>query len=234
MHRDDDALDDDEPEPAPRRRFRLRHAVFALLIAPFILPVLYLVIPPVSTLMLAHWLTLKPATRSWVPLEQISPHAVRAVMASEDARFCAHNGVDWREMQQVWGQGGLPSRGASTLTMQTAKNLFLWQNPASLRKPVEIVLAHWLEWVMPKRRILEIYLNTAEWGPGSVFGIEEGARRAFRKAAADLTPRQAALMATALPNPHLRNPARPGASMSRHAVTVMARMGSVDTGCVLR
>lgn len=170
--------------------------------------------PPVSTLMLARWATMRPVDRRWVPLEQISPRLVAAVIVSEDARFCRHGGVDWGALESVLDEEGGPSRGASTIPMQTAKNLFLWPSRSYVRKGLEIPLAMTLDLVWPKKRVIEVYLNIAEWGEGT-FGAEAAARRYFKKSAAALTARESALLAAALPNPMARNPRRPP---RRHAL----------------
>lgn len=185
----------------------------ALLVLIAGLIVLWRFAPPVSTPMLARWVVLKPVDRRWVPLARISPNLQAAVVMGEDARFCRHRGVDWGALQEVMDDPDGPSRGASTLTMQTAKNLFLWNSRSYVRKAVEIPLAATIDFAWPKRRVLEVYLNIAEWGDG-VFGAEAAARRYFGRPASDLTPRQAALLAAALPNPRLRDPARP---QGRHA-----------------
>jgi monofunctional biosynthetic peptidoglycan transglycosylase len=185
----------------------------------------YRVVPPVSTLMLARSALLQPVERRLVSLDDISPHLPLAVLVSEDARFCEHGGVDWdalREVVEGADEEG-PARGASTIPMQTAKNLFLWPSRSYLRKGLELPLALYLDLVLPKRRMMEIYLNVAEWGEGT-FGAEAGALRYFGKSARDLTRREAALLATALPNPLRRNPARPSAGHRRLADRLAARM----------
>lgn len=199
--------------------------------APFLLTLVYAVVPPVSTLMLARWATLRPVARDWVPLDRISPVLPRAVLVSEDAAFCSHHGVDWGAIRLVMREGGAdgPGRGASTIAMQVAKNLFLWQGAAYIRKPFEIVLASWIDLVWTKRRVMEVYLNIAEWGPGGVFGAEAGARRAFRVGADRLNARQAAQMAAALPNPILRDPKRPSARARTHATIVASRARAAAT-----
>ena len=166
--------------------------------------------PPVSTLMLARWATLRSVDRRYEPLSKISPYLQAAVVTSEDARFCLHHGVDWRALSGVIGEaaGGLPSRGASTIPMQTVKNLFLWPSRSPVRKALEIPLALVLDFVWPKRRILETYLNIAQWGDG-VFGAEAASQAYFHKPASALTSREADLLATSLPNPILRDPDRP-------------------------
>jgi monofunctional biosynthetic peptidoglycan transglycosylase len=169
--------------------------------------------------MLARLALLRPVERTWVPLERISPHLITAVVGSEDQRFCRHWGVDFGALREVIEEEDGPSRGASTITMQTVKNVYLWHGPSYVRKAIEIPLALVVDALWGKRRVMEVYLNVAEWGPG-VFGAEAAAQRYFRVRAADLTPAQAARLAAALPNPFLRSPANP----SRFAQRAAARM----------
>jgi monofunctional biosynthetic peptidoglycan transglycosylase len=227
-----------------RRRHRRRWpiirvillAVAALVVLPFVLVPVYGVVRPVSTPMVADWLRGIKVTRDWRALDDISPNLQRAVITAEDSRFCEHGGVDWEALHQVIEQAGPdgPARGASTIAMQTVKNLFLWQGAGYVRKPVEIVLALWADLVWSKRRELEIYLNIAQWGPGGVFGAEAGARRAFHHSAASLSRSQAARMAAALPNPVARDPRHPDAAGRHWAATVAARArrGGVDLDCL--
>jgi monofunctional biosynthetic peptidoglycan transglycosylase len=178
--------------------------------AVFWLGLLYWAVPPVSTLMLGRWLTLQPVERDFVRLDEISPNLPLAVMTAEDSRFCEHNGVDWDALWDVVeaaDEDG-PSRGASTIPMQAAKNLFLWPSRSYVRKGLEIPVALYLDLIWSKRQMMEVYLNVAEWGDG-VFGAEAAARKYFRKSAKNLTRQEAALLARALPNPLVRNPARP-------------------------
>lgn len=214
------------------RRSLIKRALIVVIALPFVLTLVYAVVPPVSTLMLARWLTLQPVERDWVPLEKISPALKRAVVTAEDARFCSHNGVDWNALGDVIAAG--PTRGASTLTMQVAKNLFLWQGAGWVRKPIEIVLALWVDLALTKHRILEIYLNIVEWGPNGVFGAEAAAQRAYHRSAASLSSGQAATMAAALPNPIDRDLRQPSSARNRWAATVAARMrhGGADLSCV--
>jgi len=166
-------------------------------------------IAPVSTLMMARWITGRPVDRRWVPLSAISPRLVASVILSEDGQYCRHHGVDIPALLDVMETGeGAPSRGASTLTMQVAKNLFLWPGRSYLRKALEIPLALLLDALWGKKRVLEAYLNVAEWGDG-LFGAEAAAEHDFHKAAASLSTREAALLATALPNPFLRSVTHP-------------------------
>jgi monofunctional glycosyltransferase len=211
-----------------RKRLWLRLIGFVLLWAaavPLLLIFLYAFLPPPSTLMLARWVSFAPVERHYVPLEKISPRLVAAVTASEDARFCRHGGVDWDALREVLDEADDeegPARGASTITMQTVKNLFLWHGRSVVRKALEIPLAMGVGAAWSKRRVLEVYLNIAEWGEGT-FGAEAAARRYFKKSAAALSEREAALLATALPNPLRRNPARPSARHATLAGTIMAR-----------
>ena len=155
-----------------RRLIRL--VVLLLLAYPalvLLLALLYLAVPPVSTLMLGRWLSGESVDRTYVPLSAISRQLPAAVIASEDARFCQHGGVDWGALHQVITDDDGPSRGASTISMQVAKNLFLWPSRSYVRKAVEIPLALVLDLVWSKRRMIEIYLNIAEWGEGT-FGAE--------------------------------------------------------------
>ncbi len=197
--------------------------------------VLYTLGRPVSTLMLGRWATLKPVERQWTPLATISPYLPAAVIMAEDARFCRHHGVDWDALGSVLSEADEdgPQRGASTLTMQLVKNLYLWPGRSFIRKAIEIPLALALDLVWSKKQIMEAYLNVAEWGEG-IFGAEAAARHAFGKSAAALTPREAALLATALPNPRLRHPDKPG---RRHATLAQivgnrAAAGAIWTDCM--
>jgi len=200
-------------------------AVLALLLLPYLLTPLYRVFNPVSTLMLARWATGQRVDRSTVPLERIAPVLPRTVLASEDARFCSHRGVDLVELKEAFEEVDDVSemRGGSTITQQTAKNLFLWQGRSFIRKGLELPLALWIDLVLPKRRIMEIYLNIAEWGPNGEFGVEAGARHAFNKPAAQLTPGEAALLTVMLPNPKRRSARAPRPSVRRIAGVVQTR-----------
>lgn len=187
---------------------------------------LYRFVPVPSTLMLGRWLTFRPVERQWVPLTQISPNLIRAVIASEDQRFCGHAGVDWIELNSVLEDEDGPSRGASTLTMQTAKNVFLWPGRSYVRKALEIPLAMAIDLAWPKQRVIEVYLNVAEWGEG-LFGAEAAAQYYFRKPAARLSPAEAARLAGALPNPILRDPARPSRALQSASGRVQRRMAQL-------
>ena len=216
---------------APRTEGRLKRvalvAVALALAVPLALIVLYrFVDPPLSTLMLGRLLTGGSVSRTWVPLSKMSPHLVAAVVANEDARFCAHWGVDWgavEEALEVAEETGGQPRGASTIPMQVAKNLFLWPQRSYLRKAIEIPMAYALSALWPKRRVVEIYLNIAEWAPG-VYGAEAAARHHFGKGAARISRREAALLAAALPNPYVRHAGRAGPRTRRLARHIERRM----------
>lgn len=180
--------------------------------------------PPGSMLMLTKLLTGNSVDRTWVPLDQISPNLVRAVIVSEDGRFCEHSGIDTVAIKDAIekASGGIP-RGASTISMQVTKNLFLWNAKSYIRKVIEIPLTLVMEIVWPKRRILEMYLNIAEWGPG-VFGAEAAARHHFNKPAYRLNEREAALLAAVLPNPVRRDAGSPNTVTSSKARVVQSRV----------
>ncbi|WP_457089346.1 monofunctional biosynthetic peptidoglycan transglycosylase [Microvirga sp. P5_D2] len=203
--------------------------------AVLLLGLLYWVVPPVSTLMMGRWMTLQSVERDFVGLDEISPHLPLAVMTAEDSRFCEHNGVDWiaiREVVEDADEDG-PSRGASTIPMQVAKNLFLWPSRSYLRKGLELPVALYLDLIWSKRQMMEVYLNVAEWGEG-VFGAEAAAQKYFRKPAKNLTRQEAALLARSLPNPLVRNPAKPSNRHRALAGQLHARMAGAApfSGCL--
>src|SRR5215469_9576066 len=201
-------------------------ATALVLLLPYLLAPLYRVVDPVSTLMLARWLTGRPVERVYVPIERLSPALPLAVLVAEDERFCSHHGIDLQEIRAALAQADddiATARGGSTITQQAAKNLFLWPGRSVLRKAIELPLALWIDLVLPKRRIMEIYLNIAEWGPQGEFGAESGARAAFGKSAAALDLREAALLASILPNPVRRSARRPGPGVRRLAGLYEAR-----------
>jgi monofunctional biosynthetic peptidoglycan transglycosylase len=217
-----------------RRKIWLRRGLIALAVVvalPFVLTIVYAVVPPpVSNVMILRLFTGNGLNKDWVSIDQISPHLARAVISSEDARFCDHGGVDWIELQGVI-DGVLndeedPVRGASTIPMQTAKNLFLWDGRQFIRKGLEIPLAIWMDLVWSKQRMIEIYLNIVEWGPG-VYGAEAAAQHHFKKPASKLTKREAALLAAVLPNPIKRNAGKPSKRVNRIASRILARMGGM-------
>lgn len=230
---------------ARRRRSVLRsgwiRAIGGLVIAaialPFALGLAYKMpgTRPVSTLMAADLVTFRGYDRQWTTIDNLGPNIVNAVMMSEDGLFCSHGGVDWNALNLVIEDAlsGERTRGASTITMQTAKNLFLWQGRSYVRKAAEIPLAMYLDTVLSKKRTMEIYLNIAEWGPG-IYGAEAAARHHFGRSARDLSARQAALLAVTLPSPRTRNPASPSLGLDRLARTIerRAQQAGAYIGCV--
>jgi monofunctional glycosyltransferase len=195
-------------------------AAVVLVVIPYAIAPLYRFIDPVSTPMLWRWATGARVERSFVPLGQIAPELKLAVIVAEDGSFCHNHGIDLGAMREALQQHSRDigeARGASTITQQAAKNLFLWQGRSFVRKALEIPLATWMNLVLPKRRILEIYLNIAQWGPNGEFGAEAGARFAFGKSARDLTAYQAAALAAILPNPVQRSARMPGMLVRRLA-----------------
>ena len=219
-----------------RRALRVA-LTLAVAVAGLVLALLVLyrwVDPPASTLMLGQRLAGTPVSQRWVPLERISPNLSSAVISSEDGHFCRHHGVDWGELKEaIESAGDGVARGGSTISMQVVKNLFLWPSRSYVRKAIEIPLAYTMEALWPKRRILEVYLNIAEWGPG-IFGAEAAARYHFRKPALLLSPREAALLAVSLPNPIERQAGRPGPGTLRLADNLLLRMkaAQANTACV--
>lgn len=174
--------------------------------------------PPITYLIASEWIRLGEVSRQWRDLEEMSPHFPRAAMAGEDARFCAHFGFDIEEIRKALAEEDR-RRGASTISQQVAKNVFLWPDASWTRKGLEAGFTVLIEALWPKARIIEVYLNVAETGIGA-FGAEAGAQRYFGGSAADASLRQAALIVAALPNPKVRDPARPSAFLNRRARSI--------------
>ena len=211
------------------------YAVFALVCVFVGLLALWTVAPPISTLMVGRTLEGKSYERDYVKIDAISPVLLGTVVTSEDGQFCRNDGVDWGELREVMRNPDGPARGASTITMQTAKNLFLWPGRSVLRKAIEIPMALVLGKVWSKRHTLETYLNIAEWGDG-LYGIEAASRRYFGKSARDLDARESALLATSLPNPLDRDPADPSLIQRRLAARLAkySRNGDERIRCLKR
>ncbi|SMF48094.1 monofunctional biosynthetic peptidoglycan transglycosylase [Tistlia consotensis] len=210
--------------------------MLVLVVVPPLWVALYSVVPPPGTLlMVLRWAQGDGWQRDWVPLDEISPNLRFAVLAGEDNRFCSHWGYDLVELDRAieeWRRGGR-LRGASTITMQTAKNVFLWPGRDWLRKILEVPFVLSLEAIAGKRRILELYLNDVEWAAG-VYGAEAAARHHFGRAAAELTPRQGALLAAVLPDPRGWSASKPGAYVRHRAATLETRVRQLgpDLDCV--
>ena len=200
-------------------------AILALIVLPYLITPLYAVIDPVSTIMLWRRVHGARVERQYIPISRMSPALPRAVIIAEDGRFCAHHGIDLAEIREALAESDDidDMRGGSTITQQVAKNLFLWQGRSLVRKALEFPLALWIDLVLSKRRILEIYLNIAQWGPNGEFGAEAAARRAFGKSTRDLSRYEAAVLAAVLPNPISRNARQPGPGLRRLAGLYVAR-----------
>ena len=200
--------------------------LLAVLLLPYLVAPFYRSGHPVSTLMAWRYLTGAPMSRQWIDLGAISPPLPRTVVTAEDANFCRHHGIDFGALREVIDDAeeeGEVTRGGSTITQQVAKNLFLWQGRSAVRKVLEFPLALWIDLVLPKQRILEIYLNIAELGPSGQFGAQAGSLYAFGHSASTLSLREAALLASILPNPVKRSARNPGPGVRRLAGIHMAR-----------
>ncbi len=173
----------------------------------------------------------EPLTRDWrwVPYARISSNLKKAAIVTEDSAFWQHEGIDYKELRESmetnWERGEF-ARGASTITQQLAKNLYLSPSKNPIRKVKELLITRRLEVELSKQRILELYLNAIEWGDG-IWGAEAAARRYFHKSAADLSAPESALLAAAIANPHTLDPAHPSARLRRRQQMIMRRMGAV-------
>ncbi len=224
-----------------RRRYRptrwwhwLCVALGIAVVAPVFLAEVFAFLPvPLTPLMVIRLFEGESLHKTWVPLSQISPAVPRAVLAAEDTRFCQHAGFDWKALNTAYAawqaaqdnpnaKRKRPLKGGSTISQQTAKNVFLWPGRTIIRKGLEAPLTVLIENLWGKRRILEVYLNVAEWGPG-VYGIEAAARHHFDTSAKNLTARQAAQLAAVLPSPRTWNAGKPGPYIRRRAASIQGR-----------
>lgn len=225
-----------------KRRRLIRNIVLATVAGAMLLTTVPVVVfrfvpPPFTPLMLRRsfenpWPDDRgPISKSWTAYEDISVNVVRAVLAAEDTRFCQHYGFDWGAIRRALrhnADGGRP-RGASTISMQTAKNMFLWPERSYLRKALEAYFTVLIELVWPKQRILVIYLNIVEWDEG-IYGIEAAARFHFGKSAAILSKREASLLAAVLPNPRVYSASAPTGYIRNRARIIRRRMADVRIG----
>lgn len=189
----------------------LKGFALALVFGPFILLVIYRVAPaPLTPLMVIRLFEGEGFAKDWIPLEQMPSTLPKLVIAAEDNTFCSHRGFDIEAYQAQLEKSlkGRASRGASTISMQLAKNLFLWPGRSYVRKALEIPLTLYVELVLPKRRIMELYLNVVEFGPG-IYGVEAAARAHFNTSADKLSPQQASQLAAVLPNPRRWSASKP-------------------------
>ena len=212
----------------PRRVFLI---VFGLLVLlPFTVTLLYRFLPiPTTPLAALTWLDDGTIYKVWVPLEDISPALVRAAIGAEDGKFCDHDGFDWEAIQHAARQNarGERVRGGSTISQQTAKNVFLTPNRNWLRKGLEAYLTVMIEALWPKRRIIEVYLNVVQFGP-NVFGAEAAAEYYFHKPASRLSAHEAARLAAVLPDPEDWRVVGAGPYVARRTGTIVARLRAVE------
>lgn len=212
-----------------RRRLAVRLIVLPLTVAVgfpvAVIAVLRVIHPPLTPYMAVRAVRGAGLDYRWRDLGTMSPQIVRAVVAAEDTRFVHHNGFDWTEMESAVraSQHGARLRGASTISMQCARALFLWPERSIVRKGLEAYLTVLLEAFWPKRRILEVYLNIVEWGDG-VYGCEAAAERHLHTSCAALNAEQAARLAAILPNPYRWSASHPGRNLRRRIATILDRM----------
>ena len=189
----------------------------------------YAILPvPITMTMIPDAFNGNGITKRWTPLSQISPNMARAAISGEDAKFCTHHGFDWDAIKQAEraNEDGHRIRGGSTISQQTAKNVFLWQGGGYVRKGVEAWFTFLIENLWGKRRIMEVYLNVAETGIGT-YGVEAGAQRYFGHGAAHLSTTEAARIAAVLPQPKRRDAVDPGGFTRRHGNHIAALVGVV-------
>lgn len=207
----------------------LRWLLVLLVLVPLALTLLYRFVPvPVTPLMVIRLFEGESLQKDWQPGLRISSQLKMAVIAAEDNKFCKHSGFDWDAFGDVLTEAaeGGRLRGGSTITMQTAKNLYLWPGRSYTRKALEAVYTPMLELLLPKERILTLYLNIAEFGPG-IYGAEAAAQAYFNTTAASLNRRQATLLAAVLPNPRQFSAARPSAYVNQRAAAISRRINGL-------
>ncbi len=192
----------------------LRGAAVVALVLLLAVALYAVVNPPTTPYILSESRRIGGVTRDWVPMGRIAPVMARSAVAAEDANFCLHWGFDMAAIRAALEEGG--ARGASTISQQTVKNVYLWHGRSWPRKALEALITPLMEAVWSKQRVLEVYLNVAEFDEG-VFGVEAAARHYFGVPAADLSPVQAARLAAVLPNPKARSASRPSAALQRRA-----------------
>ena len=225
------------PPSQPKRRGLIgrlfRWALTGVLLFIFLGPVVVVAVyrfvpPPMTFLMIERMFQGHGFDRRWVPLRQISPQLVRSVIGAEDARFCEHHGFDFNAIQKAMAhnEAGKKIRGGSTISQQTAKNVFLWPHRDWVRKGLETWFTVLIEAIWGKPRIMEVYLNSIEWGPG-VYGAEAAAQANFRTSAVRLSPAQAARLAAIIPKPLAWKAARPGPYIQRRGGHIAAAAGTV-------
>ncbi len=206
-----------------------RNIIIALLVASVLIPLLFRWIdPPTSSFMLQYASIQRRLKYQWVSWDRISPHMATAVVAAEDQKFPDHWGFDLDAIGDAMEENKRRSRprGASTISQQVAKNLFLWPGRSYVRKALEAYFTVLIEMLWPKKRILEVYMNIAEFGPG-VFGVETASRAYFHKPSSRLGPYEASLLAAVLPNPQRLKAARPSSYVRQRAAEIRKQMAQL-------
>ena len=202
-------------------------AILSYICLSILLTLAYTVInPPITILMMQRP---SKVERQWVDIDEISPKMIQAVVASEDNLFLSHSGFDFEQIKIAIEESkrkNKPMRGASTISQQTAKNVFLWNGRSYLRKGLEVWYTFLIETFWSKERIMEVYLNVIEYGDG-IYGIEAASQHYFNRPAAKLSKRQSALIAAALPSPLKRDPAHPTKYLNRRANKIMRLMNNI-------
>ncbi len=224
---------------APRRRVtlgRLFRWIFKALVAFVLLSVLWVALyrvvpPPVTFTMLANAIDGRGIDKDWMPLSRIDPDVARAAIGAEDARFCSHHGFDFGAIEQAMQHNEHAKRihGGSTISQQTAKNVFLWQGRSYLRKALEAWFTLLIETIWGKHRIMEMYLNVAETGIGT-YGVDAGALRYFHHDASRMSPTEAARLVAVFPLPKVRGAVAPVGAVRRYGNRIAARIGTVQQG----
>jgi monofunctional biosynthetic peptidoglycan transglycosylase len=212
----------------PRRLFLVVFTLTVLL--PVGLTLIYRILPvPTTPLVAMTWLSHGTIYKVWTPIEDMSPALVRAAIGAEDARFCSHDGFDWQAIDKALrrNERGGKVRGASTISQQTAKNVFLTPHRNWVRKGLEAYFTVLIEALWPKRRIIEVYLNVAQFGP-NVFGVEAAALYYYKKSASRLSATEASRLIAVLPDPEDWRVVRPGPYVTRRTFTIAARLRQVE------
>lgn len=217
-----------EPKRLPLRR-RIRRFVWRVVSVAFLFVIAFVLLgrvvnPPTTAYMFSESRRLGGVDHEWVPMREIAPVMARSVVAAEDANFCEHWGFDVRAIKMAISEGS--NRGASTLSQQTVKNVYLWHGRTWIRKALEAGITPLVEAVWPKRRILEVYLNVAEFDEG-VFGVEAAARHYFKVGPESLTARQASQLAAILPSPKTRSASRPTAYLKKRAAQIRSGAATI-------
>ena len=216
------------PAKLPLHR-RIRRAFWRFVAIAFLVVVAVILLgrvvnPPTTFYMMSESRRLDGVDHEWVPLEEIAPVMLRAVVAAEDANFCNHWGLDIKAIRLAIAEGS--NRGASTLSQQTVKNMYLWHGRTYVRKALEAGMTPLMEAMWTKARILEVYLNIAEFDEG-VFGVEAAARHYFNVGPEALTSRQASQLAAVLPNPKQRSASRPTANLKKRAAQIRSGAATI-------